>query len=97
MPFFEDNVFRLYGDIYYVNAGVFGVYWLFQILNGAIQHTSHTTYYLLYLPILHGPILLYSVFFGQWFQQSIVVRCRYKMITDGTEELPKVILWPLGR
>lgn len=60
------------GTRYYLHA-FFAYQLIFQIVNAAIQHWN-TPAYLVYIVILHGPVLLFTVWIAQGFQEVMAKR-----------------------
>jgi hypothetical protein len=60
------------GTRYYLHA-FFAYQLVFQVLNALIQHWNTPTY-LIYIVILHGPVLLFNVWMAQGFQEVMAKR-----------------------
>lgn len=56
------------GTRYFLHM-TFAVHFFLQFLNALIQHVTETPLYVVYIALLHGPVLLFIVWTGQIFQQ----------------------------
>ena len=71
---------------------LFFAHFIVQVVNALLQHLIHTPIYIVYITILHGPILLLIVTINQLAHNYVAKH----VITTAKTELTISILWPLG-